>query len=100
MGSAGDLPLQSRGFQASPEVLVQELPGDELIFLDMRTESFFTLDATGSKMYRALVGSDDLALAAARLRPELDVDGERLEADLRGLADTLLQRGLIEPRGG
>lgn len=83
----------------SSEVLVQELPDDELIFLDLRTESYFGLDRIGRRMFLALTESPTVGTAYERLTSEFEVDPERLRQDLRALLERLVERRLLELHG-
>ena len=81
---------------ASTDVLRQELPDEETIFLNLKTESYFGLDPVGTKMYRALVESQSIGAAYDRLATQFDVDPARLRSDLRAFVRRLLDQGLIE----
>ena len=80
------------------DVLTQELADEELIFLDLRSESYFGLDAVGARMYRAVTEADSVEQAYAGLQARFDVEPDRLRADLRALVERLLERGLLEFR--
>jgi hypothetical protein len=81
---------------ASADVLKQELPDEETIFLNLKTESYFGLDPVGTKMYRALVDSPTVGAAYDRLAAQFDVDAARLRSDLRAFVRRLIDQGLIE----
>ncbi|CAN5574561.1 hypothetical protein BH20CHL7_BH20CHL7_03460 [soil metagenome] len=83
---------------APADVLMQELPDEELIFLDLRSESYFGLDAMGTRMYRALTESASVQEGYERLRSRFDVEPERLRGDLRAFVERLVDRGLLELR--
>lgn len=89
-----------RGSIAEPsDVLRQELPDDETIFLNVATEEYFGLDSTGTAMYRALVECRTFEAAYQRLLAVYDdVDPARLRQDLLQLTTTLVDRGLLEHR--
>lgn len=91
--------LFSSSVSLSPEVLVQELPDDELIFLDLRTESYFGLDRVGRRMFLALTESPDVSSAYERLSSEFEVEPERLREDLRTFLERLVERRLLELHG-
>lgn len=91
--------LFSSSVSLSPEVLVQELPDDELIFLDLRTESYFGLDRVGRRMFLALTESHDVGAAYERLASEFQVDPARLREDLRTFLERLVERRLLELHG-
>lgn len=80
-------------------VLMQELPDDEVVFLNLATEEYFGLDRVGGAMYRAVVECGTVDGAHERLRTEFDVEPERLRRDIDELVETLLDRGLLEHHG-
>jgi hypothetical protein len=80
-------------------VLVQRLPDDESVFLNLATEEYFGLDATGTAMWAALTEEGSVAGALDRLTGEFRVDRAVLERDLDGLLDRLTARGLLQVSG-
>ncbi len=83
---------------ASPDVLVQELPDGEAIFLNLTTEEYFGLDRVGTSMYEVLVASESLEDAYQRVLEEFDVPPEQLRRDLAALVDKLVKSRLVEFR--
>lgn len=81
-------------------VLMQQLPDQGLIFLDLRSEEYFGLDAVGTRMYEAVVSSGSVEVALTQLVPEYDVDPTTLDADLRRFVAMLLERGLLAHEPG
>jgi hypothetical protein len=78
------------------DVLMQELPDHESIFLHLPSESYFGLDSVGTAMYRALVNASTVQAAYEDLAARFDVDPERLRQDLRVLVQRLIDQGLLE----
>jgi hypothetical protein len=76
-------------------VLVQRLPDDESVFLNLTTEEYFGLDPTGTAMWAALTETGSVAAALTRLCEEFSVDREVLARDLDALVDRLTARGLL-----
>jgi hypothetical protein len=77
------------------DVLVQRLPDDESVFLNLATEQYYGLDPTGTAMWAALTETGSVAAALERLAGEFDVDREVLSRDLDALVERLVGRGLI-----
>lgn len=77
------------------EVLYQQLPDGESVFLNLESEEYFGLDRTGTRMWEALAASATLGEAHQRLVDEFGVDEARLRDDLLGLVDRLVERGLL-----
>lgn len=87
-----------RGRITTPEgVLVRELEG-EAVLLNLASESYFGLDAVGTRMWAALTGSDSIEAAYEKLFAEYEVEPEQLRADLRDFVARLVDAGLIEVR--
>jgi hypothetical protein len=78
-----------------PDVLVQQLPEDELVLLDLVNEEYFGLDTTGTAMWLALTETGDVDGALDRLLGEFDVDREVLRDDLDAFVTRLCDRGLL-----
>jgi hypothetical protein len=78
-----------------PDVLVQRLPEDELVLLDLVSEEYFGLDVTGTAMWLALTETGDVDRARERLLHEFDVDPEVLRRDLDTFITRLSGRGLL-----
>ena len=79
-----------------PEVLVQELPDGDAVLLHMETETYFSLDKVGTRMWNTLAETGDVELAATELLEVYDVGDERLRSDLNDLVDRLAEQGLLE----
>ena len=79
----------------SPDVLVQEL-GDELVLLDMQSESYFGLNEVGGRFWQLLVEKPDHEAAVQVLLQEFDVDETTLRADLDQLVTDLTDAGLMK----
>jgi hypothetical protein len=77
------------------DVLVQRLPDDESVFLNLDTEQYYGLDPTGTAMWAALTETGSVAAALERLAGEFDVDRDVLSRDLDALVERLVGRGLI-----
>lgn len=82
------------------EVLMQRLPDDESVFLNLATEQYYGLDPTGTAMWVALTETGSVEAALDRLLEEFDVDREVLSRDLDALVERLVGRGLIEFQNG
>jgi hypothetical protein len=78
----------------SKEVLAQELAG-ETVLLDLASESYFGLDAVGTRVWQLLnEGAGQVALVDTLLE-EYEVEREVLEEDISELLGRLSEAGLI-----
>lgn len=79
----------------SRDVLSQELAG-ESVLLDLASESYFGLDAVGTRIWQLLQGGADESGLVDALLDEYEVEREVLERDVAELLDRLAEAGLIE----
>lgn len=75
-------------------VLVQEIDGQAAL-LHLHDEVYFSLDATGTRMWTALREEGGIAAAVDRLLAIYYVDAGRLRADVEALVARLAEHGLI-----
>jgi hypothetical protein len=87
------IPLSST-FSVSQEVLSQEVSG-ETVLLDMQSESYFGLDAVGTRIWQLLQENNHLQQVFDTMLEEYDVDKKQLETDLNELLDKLMDEELI-----
>ena len=75
-------------------VLVRELAG-ESVLLNLKTESYFGLDAVGTRMWAALADSPSVSLAFDVLVAEYEVEPDYLRQDLMTYIQKLVDLGLL-----
>jgi len=85
--------LDERAF-ATPRVLCKDL-GDEAILLDLETETYFGLNAAGSRLFKLLTTTPTIRDAFAAMLDEYDVAPDELERDMGALIADLVDRGLL-----
>ena len=90
---AMDITLETR-VAVSPEVMLQEV-GGEAVLLDLNSESYFGLDAVGTRIWRLVEQDGHLKAVHSALLDEFDVDAARLEHDLKELIAHLAEAGLV-----
>jgi hypothetical protein len=90
--------LDGRAF-ATPRVLCKEL-GDEAILLDLETETYFGLNAAGSRLWKLLTTAPTIRDAFDVMLLEYDVDPGELERDMGALIEDLVGRGLLRTGHG
>ena len=78
----------------SPDVLFQEV-NREMVLLDLRSESYFGLDETGTRIWQLLQSGLTLLDVIEQMLEEFDVQRTTLESDLNELMDRLLDAGLV-----
>jgi hypothetical protein len=78
----------------SPEVLCQEVNG-EMVLLDLRSEFYFGLDATGTRIWQLLQSGLSVQELVKKMMDEFNVDKETLESDVNVLLAKLLDAGLV-----
>ncbi len=78
----------------SPKVLFQELDG-EAVLLDLRSECYFGLDATGTRIWQLLDAHGDLDRVFQTMLWEYEVDATTLRRDLDRFIADLMDQGLL-----
>lgn len=78
----------------SSEVLTQEV-GGETVILDLKTESYFGLDETGTRIWQLLQEQKDIQTITATMLNEYDVKEEQLEKDIQNLLKQLDKAGIV-----
>ena len=90
--------LDGRAF-ATPRVLCKDL-GDEAILLDLETETYFGLNASGSRLWKLLTTASTIRDAFKVMIEEYDVPPDELLRDMGALIDDLVGRGLLRTGHG
>ena len=83
----------SRKLSASVDTLVN-LVEQESVLLDLKSEQYFGLNESGTRMWAALMETRTVEGAYEKLLAEYDVEPEQLRKDLDDLVEKLLARGL------
>jgi len=81
-----------------PHVLLQQV-GEESVLLDLKTETYFGLDAVGTRMWEALTKAPTVDAAYHELLGTYEVDPNRLRQDMETLIENLVGKGLLETPG-
>ena len=85
----------SSKFSISPDALVN-LVDQESVLLDLKSEQYFGLNESGTRMWSALMETKTINGACERLLSQYDVDPAVLRKDLEELVAKLLERGLAQ----
>ncbi len=85
---------EKASIKAHPDVLVKQV-GDSCVLLNLKTESYYGLDAIGYAFYSALIGSKDLQAAHLSLLEEYEVESTELKKDLQELISELLKAQVV-----
>lgn len=78
-----------------PHVLVRHLDG-ESVLLNLETERYFGLDATGTRMWELATSLPNIDSAFGKLLDEFDAEPELLRSHLAGLLSQLVENGLLD----
>jgi len=79
----------------SPDALHQSL-GGETVLLNLRTEQYFGLDETGTRIWELILASHSPEAIVDQLLAEFDVERSQAAADVERLVAELEQAGLVE----
>jgi len=78
----------------APSVIFQEVAG-EMVILDLESESYFGLDAVGTRIWQLIDEHGDLRRIFTTLLAEYEVEEAQLRGDLEALISDAAGRGLI-----
>jgi hypothetical protein len=78
-----------------PHVLIRFLDG-ESVLLNLESERYFGLDATGTRMWELVTTQPSTQLAYEKLLEEFDVEPETLRNHLMELLSSLVENGLLQ----
>jgi hypothetical protein len=84
----------SNRVQISSDVLCQEING-ESVLLDLKSEAYFGLDATGTRIWQLIEEKDNLQKVFDIMLAEYEVDEELLRNDFSSLLTELSEAGLV-----
>ena len=87
-----DTALQPHG-----DVIATTLLNDETILLHLQTHQYYTLNATGSHIWRSLGAGRSVAEIAAQLESSFDVKPEEAQQTTLALVEELAQEALVQP---
>jgi len=76
-------------------VLIRHLDG-ESVLLNLVSERYFGLDATGTRMWEVATSQPSIALALEKLQEEYEVEPETLRDHLAQLLSGLVENGLLQ----
>ena len=81
--------------EAPPHVLIRHLDG-ESVLLNLETERYFGLDATGTRMWEVVTAQPSTQRAFEELLEEYEVEPEALRKHLTELLSGLVENGLLQ----
>jgi hypothetical protein len=76
-------------------VLIRHLDG-ESVLLNLESERYFGLDATGMRMWELVTSEPSIALALEKLQEEYEVEPDVLRSHLTQLLSGLVENGLLQ----
>ena len=76
-------------------VLIRHLDG-ESVLLNLESERYFGLDATGTRMWELMTSEPSIALALKKLQEEYEVEPDILQHHLTQLLSGLVENGLLQ----
>jgi hypothetical protein len=67
----------------------------ELVVLDLKSNAYFGLDEIGARIWSEFAQGFDIDTTVLRLAEEYDAPRSEIDADVRELAEKLLEAGLL-----
>lgn len=91
--------MPTHSIAPDPDVVDTELDGHETVLLHLGTKRYFSLNATGGVIWRAVkegLAADDMSRLLQR---QYDVSAEQARQSVTALLDALLTHGLVRLAG-
>ena len=83
-----------RHVRLAPDVVVQVIGGDALV-LNLRTETVFSLNATGARIAELIAADTTLDAVIDALSAEYSAERSEVARDVSDLVNTLVAKGLL-----
>lgn len=83
----------------SPNTLHQEIEG-EAVLLHLESETYFSLDEIGTRIWQLLERHGDVERIAAEMLNEYDVEESQLREDIERMVRDLTEAGLVTVESG
>jgi hypothetical protein len=80
-----------------PDVVDTELDGDETVVLHLESKLYFSLNPTGTSIWKGLKSGLSLRDISRRLQDRFTVDGAEAERCVIALAEELTEQQLVIP---
>ncbi len=79
--------------EVSDDAICREMDGESVV-LNLESATYFGLDEVGTRIWQLIEEHGALVTVFDQMRREYEVAPERLEQDLLGLVDQLVEKGL------
>jgi hypothetical protein len=83
--------------QTPTEVLATDLHDDEIVLLHFETQRYYTLNATGSHIWRSLLAGLSVKEASRQLEATFDVTPQEAQQVTLALVQELADQTLVKP---
>ena len=78
-----------------PDVVDTELEGTETVLLDLDSKHYYSLNCTGTLVWKGLKEGLSLAAISKRLQENFDVEADQASASVVALAEDLCRQHLV-----
>ncbi len=84
-------------YRPNPQVLFTELDDGTGVLLDLESKFYYTLNATGVAVWKALTkgAASSISALATRVEEEFSVDEDTARADVEAFVSSMLEGGLV-----
>ena len=82
-----------------PSHIVARKVEDEIVILDLKAGTYFSLDPVGARIWQHLSAGKTLSEINDLMQEEFEVTREQIEADSLKLTNDLVAKGLLKPQG-
>ncbi|ETX00033.1 PqqD family protein [Candidatus Entotheonella palauensis] len=87
----------NRHFQPHPDVVDTPLDNDETVLLHLTRSAYYTLNPTGSRIWRGLKQGWSLQDISHSLQQVFEVDAQRADRSVLALVQELSENELVQP---
>lgn len=82
-----------------PAEVVARRVDDDIVLVHLGTDQVFSLNDTAARCWELLSEGSSPEAVVVQIEREYDVDAATVRAELSGLLDELVARGLVQPDG-
>ena len=86
--------VSTQRYAIASEVVARSV-GDDTVLLDLKSGTYFTLNAVGTVVWRSITAGEGLDAMASAVVAEFEVDSSTARADVVEFLDAVIEAGLV-----
>jgi hypothetical protein len=83
-----------------PDVVDTELDGEEMVLLHLGSQTYYSLNMTGTRIWQGVKEGMTLQEISCRLQEAFEVEAERADRSVLALVNELVQHQLVQRSNG